>query len=288
MSLEAAKILVYGALNGLNTYVKPGGLHRLRPDKLFDEVVCNIVSSLDGIVEAYEEGERVRRGEKALTSVELGRLLAKAYREAYRVCGAVHPEYYTPVLVASMALSHSGVESVLSDPSRFKRSMDSILAAGKWSDVKHYMDTLRSVGRDDMSEHLSSTGLTQVSLIQGGASLADVFRALGSRWPGFILLDPRESLLLNGLRRLVEYYRKTRSSQTALLMLYLDMLEERLSEQYRGMVSEARRLGLMSTLNGARRLYELDTVLRKSNLVFNGLVEQVVNLSSLAALEGVR
>lgn len=288
MSLEVAKILVYGALNGLNTYVKPGGVHRLRPDKLFDEIACNIVSILDGIVGAYEEGERVRKGEKALTSVELGRILARTYREAYRVCSIVHPGYFTPMLIASMALGYSGVESILSDPGKFKRSLDSILAGNKWGDIRYFIDSLKSIGRSDMNEHLASTGLTQVSLIQSGVSYTDVFQALGSRWPGFILLDPRENLLLNGLRKLVEYHRKLKNAHAAILLLYLDLVEERLGEQYREGISEARRLGLMETHEGARKLFELDVSLRKNGIVLNGFVEQVVNLAALAALEGVR
>lgn len=288
MSLEVAKMLVYGALHGLSTYIKPGGLHRLKPERLYDEVACNLIIAIDGFTAAYEEGELVRKGSKALTSVELGRLVAKTYREVYRVCGAVHPEYFTPIMVSSIALAHSGVESILSDPGRFKRSLDAVVMSGKWSDIKHYIDTLRSIGRSDISDHLTSTGLTQISLVQAGASYADVFRVLGAKWPGFTLLDPRENLLVNSLKKLVEYYKRARDSGSAVILLYLDLLEGKLSEGHRKLVEEARNLGLMKTQDGARRLYELDITLRKDNISFNSVVEQVVNIAALGALEGVR
>jgi len=288
VSLEIAKLLVYGALNGLNAYVKPGSLHRLKPERLFDEVVCNIVSALDAIVSAYEEGEKIRKGQSALTSLELGRFLAKSYRATYRVCNVVHPEYYTPIIISAIALGHSGVESVLSDPGRFKKSLNAIVSINKWSDIKHYIDSLKSVGRDDMSEHLAATGFTQVSLIQGGASFADVFRTLGSKWPGFILVDPQENTLYNMLKKLVDYYRELRNAGDAVVSLYIDLLEEKLGDQYRAQLSEARKMKLMRTPEGARRLYELDVMLKRSNIVLSGLGEQVVNTSALAALEGVR
>ncbi|MEM0505817.1 MAG: hypothetical protein QXW58_00940 [Thermosphaera sp.] len=283
---EVTRSFLHGALTGLNAYFKPGSLHRLKPLRIFDEASCNIVSSIHVIDEAFSIGERVRKGELSFASVELGKLAGRLMRESYRFCGNCHPSYTIPLLVLSIAIGHSNVVSVSSDTSKFKRSLDLVLSINKWGEVKAMIDAFKTVGRADLYEHLSSTGVDQITIVQSGVSFSEVFKTLGSKQPAFTLLDSRETLVFNYLKKIAEYYRKARDLNNALVAIYLDIAEPFMTSDAKRIIDEARSLGLMTSKEGARKLYEADLLLGKQGVSLNHYADIVSVLGALAVFEG--
>lgn len=288
MSANVARGLLQGAVAGLSAYIKPGGLHRVKPVKLFDEVLCNLLSQLEPLMESYSLGERIRSGELAASALELGRLFAKSMRESYRVCGSAHPQYTVPLVAFSLSLGHSGVESALENPAKFRKSMELFISIDKWSEVKHFMDSLRSVGRADMHEHLTSTGITQVSLIRAGASFNDVFKVLSSRWPGFSALDIKEALALDYLKKLMDYQQKYGGFNAAAVALYMELALPSVPSDLRPRFEQLLSQGAFASHEGMARLLELDALMRKRGVELLGPSEVVAVISALAGLEGIR
>lgn len=280
--------LIRGAVGGLSAYVKPGGLHRLRPEKVFDEVVCNILSQYDILVEAGETGDRIRRGDLAATHLELGKLLARSIREAYRVCDVSHPEFTVPLVIYSLTLGASGVESVTSDTSRFKKMFDAFLSISKWSDVKMFIDALQSVQRKDMYEHLTATGLNTVALIHTGSSFNDVFKVLSSKWPGFELLDAREFRLLEYLKNMLSIYQKTRDGASAAVILYLQLASRHMPKDLAAIVEEVAKSPKVLDMEDMKKLLKVDAELKKRGVDLKGYTEVVTGISAIGAIEGVR
>lgn len=288
MSRVYAQHLIRGAVGGLSAYVKPGGLHRLRPERIFEEVVCNILSQYDILVEAWETGDKIRRGDLAVTHLELGKLLARSMREAYRVCDASHPEFTSPLIIYSLTLGASGVESVASDASRFKKMFEALLSLSKWSDVKTFIDALQSVQRKDMYEHLTATGLNTVALIHTGSSFNDVFKVLSSKWPGFELLDAREFRLLEYLKNLLSIYQKTKDGASAAVILYLQLSLHHMPKDLAAVAEEVTKSPKVLDMEDIKKLLKIDAELKKRGIDLKGYTEVVAGVSAIGAIEGVR
>lgn len=286
LTSEVIRSLIHGALVGLGSYFKPGSLHRLKPLKIYDEISCNIISSLPILEEAISLGEKVRKGELSFASIELGKIIAKLLRESYRFCNTCHPSYTVPILVFSMAIGHSNIVSITSDSSRFKRSLELILSINKPGEVKSIVDAFKTVGRSDLYEHLYSTGVDQLTLVKSGVSFSEVFKILGSKHTAFTLLESRDTPLFNYLKKLEEYYKKTRDLNNTLVAFHLDLSEPFMTAEARKLVDEARSLGLMMSKEGARKLYEADLQLGKQGISLNHLADIVVAMGAVAVFEG--
>lgn len=186
----------------------------------------------------------------------------------------------------SIAIGHSNVVSVSSDTSKFKRSLDLVLSINKWGEVKAMIDAFKTVGRADLYEHLSSTGVDQITIVQSGVSFSEVFKTLGSKQPAFTLLDSRETLVFNYLKKIAEYYRKAKDLNNALVAIYLDIAEPFMTSDAKRIIDEARSLGLMTSKEGARKLYEADLLLGKQGVSLNHYADIVSVLGALAVFEG--
>ena len=286
--LHVAKNLARGALLGLSASIKPGGLHRLAPGRNYSEVLCNIVSSIDFIVEALEQGDRIRRGEQALTSIDLGRLLSSTIRESLRFCTGVHPQYTLPLVVGSLSIGLSGVESILEESSKFKKALDLVNSISKWSSIKQVIDSLKIAGREDMYEHLSNLGYTQLALVQAGVNFNDIYRALGSRWRSFLLIESREALVFTYLKKLSELYRKYESLENSSVALYMELIRQHLAPDLASKAQKAEECGYMSTPECSKLMLELDIALRRSGRSFEWASEVVTVAAAFASFEGLK
>lgn len=285
--LACAKTLVRGAITGLNAYIKPGGLHRLAPLRVFDEVTCNLVVLVDHIAEAILTGERVRKGEIASTGVDYGRLFSSALKDAFRSCGTVHPQYVVPLLAIGVSIGLSGVESILDESAKFKKAIETINSVSKWGDIKQFIDVLKVVNRDDMYEHLQSLGYTQLALLRSGITFNDLYRALSSRWRGFSVVDAREGAVFTYLKELNDLYKEYKSLASTSVALYMELVKPHLPQQFKGKVDEAKNCKY-TTPECAKLMYELDLLFRRNKLVFEWASEIVVLTSSLGSFEGLK
>jgi hypothetical protein len=288
MSLNIAKSLVEGAVLGLNAYIKPGGVHRYTPGTLFDEVLCNLVSAIDSIVDAVEVGSKVKRGEIAASSMGYKKLLVDPLKELFRSCSAVHPQYVIPLIAGGTALGLSGVESILEESSKFKKALELVVTSGSWSDVKHFIETLRTIGRLDMYDHLRGSGYADIAILKSSTSLNEVLKALGSRWRGFLVVEVQEGLIFTYLKRLQEIYKNVRNLFHSVIALYMDIIKSQLPPQLAEKAKSAEHCGYMKTVDCARIMYEIDTALRKSKLLFSDASEVVTVVAAFGYFEGFK
>jgi hypothetical protein len=288
MSLNIAKSLVEGAVLGLNAYIKPGGVHRFTPGALFDEVLCNLVSAIDSIVDAVEVGSKVKRGEIAASSMGYKKLLVDPLKELFRSCSAVHPQYVIPLIAGGTALGLSGVESILEESSKFKKALELVVTSGLWSDVKHFIETLRTIGRLDMYDHLRGSGYADIAILKSSTSLNEVLKALGSRWRGFLVVEVQEGLIFTYLKRLQEIYKNVRNLFHSVIALYMDIIKSQLPPQLAEKAKSAEQCGYMKTVDCARIMYEIDTALRKSKLLFSDASEVVTVVAAFGYFEGFK
>jgi hypothetical protein len=286
--IHVAKALLRGAILGLNAYIKPGGLHRLMPSKMFDEVACNLVASIDYIVEAVNLGVKIREGKIAATGVDYSKLYSGALRDVYRICDSTHPEYIIPLTVLGLTIGLSNVESILEESNKFKKAMDTVNAVSKWSDLKQLIDVLRAVKRSEMYEHLQSVGYTQIALIQSGITFNDVYRVLSSKWRGFSIIDSRESLVFGYLKRFIELNKEFRTLDNTVIAFYMDLIKQHIPQVFQDKVKAVEACRYMATPECAKSMYELDVLFRKNKLSFEWASEITVLISALGSYEGLK
>ncbi|MEM0355983.1 MAG: hypothetical protein QXO78_05555 [Desulfurococcaceae archaeon] len=286
MVFRIIRSMVEGTHLAVYASIKPGCYHRFSFDAQARTLVSNTISIIEHLYKLSEYGEKVRRGETALSHNYVSQTIARALRDAYRTCGYVHPSLLIPQLMLSFALSHSNVDSVLQKPVVFKKSLDLVLETDKWSDIRLIIDALKSVYRNDMYDHLVSTGFTQLGGVMGNYRLRDLFRTLGSRWVGFNILDTIEFRLVENVAKFVKYVKEYRNIENAIIAIYLDLIRNRVPKELETLVEKAYIHGLMSTREGARTLYELDQSLKKNNVSFNEYIEYLSNIVSIAIYEG--
>ncbi|MEZ0394232.1 MAG: hypothetical protein ABWK00_04215 [Desulfurococcaceae archaeon] len=287
MDRPYAKAAVYGVGLALYAGVRPGGVYALKPGARPEKMLCNVAATIDGIEEASDMGGAVRRGEVGAPSLGIGKFLARLVREAFRWCGVAYPALVAPIAVLTMAMGYADSESVVEDAAKVKRFLESLLTSAPWSEARGFLEALRSVHRDDMYEHASSAGVSPLPYAVGQASMAEVFRVLGSRWPSFAAIDPREFPLPGMVKALVELHRKFGDAGVALGALYLQLVEPKLPGDVR---EEAKRLasGSIAERDAFRKLVELDAKLARRGVRLDEYSELLALVAYAGALEGVR
>lgn len=283
------KALVSGVHLALYSSIKPGSIHRLRLDIDNESIYTNTLASMEYLVEATDLGERVRRGDLPATHIGIGNLVGRALREAYRwTPHRVYPDYIVPQIIYGFALSYSEPDSIIGDYGRVKRGLDLVLRIRVWREIRAFIDSLRSIHRDDMVEHLEASGISSLSGVVSDIELADVARILGSRWPAFISMDLQSGEVLEYLKKLMNYYREYGNANNALVRLYLDMVWRKLPDWAHRIVEDALKEGLMMSRNGSRKLFELDLKLRKQGLNYVEYTGLLAIIAGLAVYEGLR
>jgi hypothetical protein len=288
MSLNIAKTLIHGAVVGLNAYIKPGGIHRYSPGTLFDEVLCNLIFITGNVADAIELGDKVRRGELAASSIGYKKLLVDPLKEVFRTCNIVHPQFIVPLIIGGVVLGISGVESILEESSKFKRALELIMLNGAWSDIKNFIDALRTIGRHDMYDHLKESSYVDIAILKTSVNLNEICKALGSRWKGFLIIEIHEGMLFTYLKRLQEIYKSERSLYHSIIKLYMELIKPYIPSTLIERVKNAELCGYMKTQECAKIMYELELLFRKSKLVFNDISEVVILIAAFGSFEGLK
>jgi len=288
MSLNIAKTLIHGAVVGLNAYIKPGGIHRYSPGTLFDEVLCNIISITNNLVDAVELGNKVRRGELAASGIRYRMLLVDPLKEVFRSCNIVHPQFVIPLIIGGVALGISGVESILEESSKFKKALELIMLSSAWSDIKHFIDALRTIGRHDMYDHLKESSYVDIAILKTSVNLNDLCRALGSRWRGFLIIEIHEGILFTYLKKLQEIYKSERSLSHSVIRLYMELVKLHIPPTLAERVRSAELCGYMKTQECAKVMYELELIFRKNKMIFNDISEVAILIAAFGSFEGLK
>ncbi|MCC6053007.1 MAG: hypothetical protein LM569_02270, partial [Desulfurococcaceae archaeon] len=222
------------------------------------------------------------------SSMGYKKLLVDPLKELFRSCSAVHPQYVIPLIAGGTALGLSGVESILEESSKFKKALELVVTSGLWSDVKHFIETLRTIGRLDMYDHLRGSGYADIAILKSSTSLNEVLKALGSRWRGFLVVEVQEGLIFTYLKRLQEIYKNVRNLFHSVIALYMDIIKSQLPPQLAEKAKSAEQCGYMKTVDCARIMYEIDTALRKSKLLFSDASEVVTVVAAFGYFEGFK
>ncbi len=289
MVYEVFRALLEGCHLAIYSYIKPGGVHRLRIDPVATHMMSSCLGVSEHIMKAIELGQRVRRGELAATGLDLGRLLGKALREAYRWTSYhPYPDVIVPTITNALILSYVEPDSVIREAGDLRRALSLFIGGTRWRDVREFMNALSSIGREEMNDHLRSSGLTYSQALVEEVSLDEAFRVLGSRWPGFLASCSRETILFDLVKKAMEYYRRYRDGNNAAIALYLDMIGNRLPGWAKEMVDKALEEGLMASKEGSKILFQLDLKLRRHGVSFGEYTSLLVAVLQLAIYEGLR
>ncbi|MCD6488366.1 MAG: triphosphoribosyl-dephospho-CoA synthase [Desulfurococcales archaeon] len=279
--MEGAHLAIYSS-------IKPGGVHRLRIDATAYNMMSSCISVMEYIVKAMDIGEKVRRGDLAANSIGLGRLLARAIREAYRWNRNTYVDIIVPSITNALILSYVEPDSVIRRAGELRRALDIMIGGTRWRDIREFMDALRSIGDSEKIEHLRDTGISYSQAMAQGLSLSDAFNTLASKWPGFLVSTPRDQSSLDYVKTIMEYYRRYRDANNAIIALYLDMISPRLPNWAKDMAGKAIEEGLMATKTGSKTLFNMDLRLRKEGYIFDEYIPLLTGVAQLAVYEGLR
>lgn len=283
------RALLEGCHLGIYSYIKPGGVHRLRLSEAPFNMMSSCIGAIEFIEKALSYGELVRKGSLAAGGIELGKLLSKALRESYIWTNyKVYPDIVIPTVVNALILSHTEPESILRNMSNLRKSLAAFVGGSRWRDVREVINALRAVGREDVVDHASSYGISPAKGFIEEVSLEEFFKVLGSKWPGFLAICSKEDVLYNGVKAALEYYEKYRDANSAAIATYIELVNPRLPEWAKQEAAEALRKGLMTTREGASVLFRLDQRLVKEGFSFDEYVPLLASVMQLAIYEGMR
>ncbi len=286
---EISRALLEGCHIAIYSYIKPGGVHRLRIDPSASYMMSSCIGVTEYIIKAIELGQRVRRGELAATGLDLGKLFGKALREAYRWTSYhPYPDIVVPTITNALILSYVEPDSIIRESGDLRRALSLFIGSTRWRDVREFMNALNSIGRSDMNDHLRNSGLTYSQALVEEVSLDEAFRILGSRWPGFLASCSRETILFDLVKKAMEYYRKYRDGNNTTIALYLNIVGNKLPGWAKEMVDKAFEEGLMASKEGSKILFQLDIKLRKHGVSFEEYISLLVAVLQLAIYEGLR
>ncbi len=289
MTHEITRAIIEGCHLAVYSSIKPGCIHRLRLDGKTYYMVSSCLGVVDYIEKAVEIGEKVRRGELAAAGLEIGKLLGKALREAYRWTSyKPYPDIVVPSIVNASVLSYVEPEDIVRESGELRKALELFIGGTRWRDVRELANALKSINAGDMVDHMASAGITYSQALTEGLTLADAFNVLGSRWPGFLAVTPREHIVYDYVKKLMEYYRRYRDGVNSIIAVYLEMIKSKLPKWALEYVEKAFNEGLMASRSGSKLLFELDLKLRKNNIVYDQYIGLLVAVTQLCVYEGLR
>ncbi len=289
MVYEIGRAIIEGCHIAVYSSIKPGSIHRLRIDPASTYMMSSCIGVAEHIARAIELGEKVRRGELAAAGLDIGRMLGKALREAYRWTSYhAYPDIIVPSLTNALILSYTEPDSVIRESGNLRKALSLFIGGTRWADVRELMNALQSIGWEEMANHLRSSGITYSQALVEGVSLDEAFRVLGSRWPGFLASCSRETTLFELAKKAMEYYKKHRDANNTAIALYLDMVRAKMPTWALDDIDKAIGEGLMASKEGSKILFQLDLKLRKKGIHFDEYTPLLAAVLQLAVYEGLR
>ncbi len=280
--IEGTHITIYAS-------IKPGGIHRLRLSEDAGLLSSTVYSAIPFIGEATEIGEKVRRGDLAAPHAGIGKLLAKALREAWRwTTRRSRPDILVPSITNALILAYVDPDSVVREAGELREALDIFMRGGGWRDIKEFATALKATGHNDMYEHLVDMGITYTHAVSEGLGLCDAMRVLGSRWPGFRVSDPTEHRVYEDVKKLMELYQRYRDGYNAVVAYYMELIKPQLPDWAREIAEKAEEKGYMMSKEGGKLLFKLDLELQKKGYRFDHYIPYMAGVVQLAVYEGLR
>ncbi len=214
----------------LSAPIKPGAVHRLVPDPLFEARLAEFVAIEKILDAAHERGEDLARGKIDARSMGIGRLIGEALRRSFE---ATELRPLTGLVAASIVVSavlgYSSASRRLK-PEDSARRIVSALYSSPGGDAAQFVSALEAVGDSELVLELDKRGLTPRRLELNDTSIGEVFEAASNVDLGFLFN-------VRGLPRLLDIVSKVRRAPNTLAGIvasYLALLRERGLAELRG------------------------------------------------------
>ncbi len=286
---DILRAIIEGAHLAIYASIKPGGIHRLRLGEEAEILASTVYAAVPMIGEAADIGEKVRKGDLAAPHAGIGRLLAKALREAWRwTTRRAAPDILVPSITNALILAYVDPDSVIREAGDLREALSIFMKGGGWRDIKEFMTALKAIGAEEMHTHLVDSGITYTHAVSEGLGLADAVHVLGSRWPGFRISDPLEHRVYEDVKHLIELYKKMHDGINAVIAFYIELIKPRLPQWAHKMIMEAEKNGYMATKEGGKILFRLDLELAKKGYRYDEYIPYLAGITQLAVYEGLR
>ena len=229
----------------VSTPIKPGAVHRLLDNPLFEKRLVEAIIVSEVMEDAYARGREVALGDRPAQALGLGGLIAQAYRRSFEVVD-VRPLTGLSAAAVSMAAIAGYLDGIGKGLREgLRQGVLTLLYSGGGRDSIEFIEGLEAVGDSDALLHLEREGLSKRVVSLEDIPLGDVFEKLSSFDLGF-LVNLRGYQSIMDLARRAE---RAKSLAAAILASYLTLLER-----------EGVRLEKPLTV---RRLAQLDRELRE-------------------------
>ncbi len=196
--------LYQSLLMTLSAPVKPGAVHRLRVDPVFERRLSQAVVLSKWMSEAYERGRMLARGRVDSKSLGLGKLVGEALRDSFEFTESRPiPGLVAAAITLSVVAGYASV-SGRRVPEEARRLSRLLMYGSSYADSEALVGGLEAVGASDYLLRLEEAGLSRRLIRLEGRSLGDVFEALSGLDSGFLFNARGVDSILEGYSRALQ------------------------------------------------------------------------------------
>lgn len=170
----------------LSVPVKPGAVHRLRLDALFEARLSEAVVLSRYIEEAYERGVQLAKGSIDTRSLGLGKLYSQAVIDAFDFVGKrpLPGLFYSSIMLSIVAGYSSETEKdVITEANKLVRLVP---YGSDVEDTLALIEGLEGIGASDHLLALDQQGISKRSIRLHALSIGDIAEKLSSMDKGFL------------------------------------------------------------------------------------------------------
>ncbi|MEB3861029.1 MAG: hypothetical protein GSR84_02270 [Desulfurococcales archaeon] len=165
----------------LSVPIKPGAIHRLRLDDTFEQALEEAVHIISHAEEAYKRGVELRRGDRSLHNLGLGRIIQSSLVKVFEDLEK------RPLLGLHVAVHTSALLLGYDDGHRSLLDRVKTLYRIGPDDVVAIIDGMEASSLGDEVRFLDSRGITRRSVALQGTSLGDFYEVMSTLDTGFLL-----------------------------------------------------------------------------------------------------
>ncbi len=253
-------------------YIKPAAMHRYSEDKELIPYLNLGIMLNEFLTKSSETGEKVAKGKLSALQASLGKLVANAMRHL----GGKYtssPVFFDSI-VLSIILSCASSHAIIQHKEKINeghigRSINIFLTSSTGKDVIEFLRVLKLIGPREYVSLISESGLTETRISLENISLYELLFSLSARSPSFQYLT-KFSKVEALIRVMKNKFKETPDINNAIVSSYISLIKElELPSWAKEYLEKAEKLGLMTSRDSAKILFEVDRRLRKHKRSFN-------------------
>ncbi len=263
----------YALFTAIDTYVKPGGIHRLMPGDTYRLYAFLGSIVMRELAASFEQGASISTGRIRSDEFGVGDLLFRATRSFYEVTESRPPigillTYILYSGAMGMATSRAPSGNIVANANNF---YNLITHASTPSDAEKVIKIIKSFGTIREIKVLEEQGLTPSRVITMGYNVADILEYFNNISPCYV--SPRRvQQAYNHAQEITDTYKNTRDMNYSVVSLYLKLLKE-YKPSYSSEIDKCVKNGALLSGKSIKCLLELDYVLKKQSSVHEYLVD---------------